>query len=49
MLWNGQESDLDPGGLTETFYVTFDRPPARADMEKVFGRMSGVAEVASVS
>ncbi|WP_169986248.1 permease-like cell division protein FtsX [Microbispora sp. H10836] len=49
ILWNGQESDLDPRGLTETFYVTFDRPPARADMEKVFGRMPGVAEVVSVS
>ncbi|MEV4459936.1 permease-like cell division protein FtsX [Microbispora sp. NPDC049633] len=48
ILWNGG-SGVGPRALPEAFYVKFDRPPARADMEKVFGRMPGVAEVVLVS
>ncbi|MBE3008949.1 hypothetical protein IL992_07065 [Microbispora sp. NEAU-D428] len=49
IYWEADAKDLDPRTLPEAFYVAFDRPPAKAEMEKIFGRVPGVAVVVSVS
>ncbi|TQS27375.1 permease-like cell division protein FtsX [Microbispora sp. KK1-11] len=49
IYWEADAKDLDPRTLPEAFYVAFDRPPAKAEMEKIFGRVPGVAQVVSVS
>ncbi|MGI5160952.1 permease-like cell division protein FtsX [Microbispora sp. CA-102843] len=49
IFWQSEGEDVDVRALPEAFYVAFDRPPAKAEMEKILGRMPGVADVVSVS
>ncbi|GIH63370.1 permease-like cell division protein FtsX [Microbispora siamensis] len=49
IYWEADAKDLDPRTLPEAFYVAFDRPPTKAEMERIFVRVPGVAAVVSVS
>ncbi|MEU7877226.1 permease-like cell division protein FtsX [Microbispora bryophytorum] len=49
IFWRPDTEDVDVRALPEAFYIAFDRPPAKTEMEKIFLSMPGVAQVVPVS